>query len=90
MVRRLPITTTVNEFLDALPPKLVCGAAPGPARLHRRGRARRRRRAAEKAKGCGDMPIWMTEAGAGAPHTATRAPAGARPSSGAAAAVPGS
>ena len=26
-----------------------------------------------KAKGCGDMPIWMTETGAGAPRTATRA-----------------
>ena len=24
-----------------------------------------------KAKGCGDMPIWMTETGAGAPRTAT-------------------
>ena len=26
MVRRLSITTTVNEFLDALPAKLLCGA----------------------------------------------------------------
>ena len=26
MVRRLSVTTTVNEFLDALPAKLMCGA----------------------------------------------------------------
>ena len=72
MVRRLPITTTVNEFLDALPPKLMCGARAWTQHTYIGGEdvvddvdARLKR------KGCGDMPIWMTETGAGAPRTAT-------------------
>ena len=49
MVRRLSITTTVNEFLDALPARAgVRRPRVDAAHLHRRrGRARRRRRAAE-------------------------------------------
>ena len=72
MVRRLPITTTVNEFLDALPPKLMCGARAWTQHTYIGGEDvvddvdRRLKR-----KGCGDMPIWMTETGAGAPRTAT-------------------
>jgi hypothetical protein len=72
MVRRLSITTTVNEFLDALPAKLVCGARAWTQHTYIGGEdvlddvdARLKR------KGCGDMPIWMTETGAGAPRTAS-------------------
>ena len=72
MVRRLSITTTVDEFLDALPPKLVCGARAWTQHTYIGGEdvlddVDRRL----KDKGCGDMPIWMTETGAGAPRTAT-------------------
>ena len=74
MVRRLSITTTVNEFLDALPAKLLCGARAWTQHTYIGGEdvlddvdARL------KAKGCGDMPIWMTETGAGAPRTASAA-----------------
>ena len=72
MVRRLSVTTTVNEFLEALPAKLLCGARAWTQHTYIGGEdvlddvdARL------KAKGCGDMPIWMTETGAGAPRTAT-------------------
>jgi len=72
MVRRLPVTTTVNEFLDALPARLLCGARAWTQHTYIGGEdvlddvdARLAR------KGCGDMPIWMTETGAGAPRTAT-------------------
>jgi len=79
MVRRLAVTTTVNEFLDALPPKLVCGARAWTQHTYIGGEdvlddVDRRLR----AKGCPDMPIWMTETGAGAPRTAT-ARTGGRP-----------
>ena len=61
------------------------------AHLHRRrGRGRRRRRAAEAPRAARDLPIWMTETGAGAPRTASaRAPAAAPPSCAAAAACTG-
>jgi hypothetical protein len=72
MVRRLSITTTVNEFLDALPARLVCRARAWTQHTYIGGEdvlddvdARLR------AKGCGELPIWMTETGAGAPRTAT-------------------
>ena len=72
MVRRLAVTTTVNEFLDAMPAKLLCGARAWTQHTYIGGEdvlddVDQRL----KAKGCGDMPIWMTETGAGAPRTAT-------------------
>ena len=72
MVRRLYITTTVNEFLDAMPAKLLCGARAWSQHTYIGGEdvlddVDQRL----KAKGCGDMAIWMTETGAGAPRTAT-------------------
>jgi hypothetical protein len=80
MVRRLSVTTTVNEFLSALPARLVCGAAAwtlhtylgGEDVLDDVGRLL-------AAKGCRRRhAIWMTETGAGAPRTAT-ARTGGRP-----------
>jgi hypothetical protein len=72
MVRRLAVTTTVDELLDAMPAKLLCGARAWTQHTYIGGEdvlddvdARL------KAKGCGDMAIWMTETGAGAPRTAT-------------------
>ena len=72
MIRRLAVTTTVDEFLDAMPAKLLCGARAWTQHTYIGGEdvlddvdARL------KAKGCGDMAIWMTETGAGAPRTAT-------------------
>ena len=72
MIRRLSITTTVNEFLEALPPKLLCGARAWTQHTYIGGEdvlddVDQRL----KAKGCGELPIWMTETGAGAPRTAT-------------------
>ena len=73
MVRRLPITTTVNEFLEALPAKLVCGARAWTQHTYIGGEDvvdNVTRRLA--AKGCErEHAIWMTETGAGAPRTAT-------------------
>jgi hypothetical protein len=73
MVRRLPITTTVNEFLEALPARLVCGAAAWTQHTYLGGEDVLddvTERLA--AKGCDRRhAIWMTETGAGAPRTAT-------------------
>ena len=71
--RRLAVTTSVHEFLDALPPKLVCGAAAWTQHSYLGGLdvlddvdhllA---------SKGCDHkLPIWMTETGAGAPRTSS-------------------
>ena len=73
MTRRLPITTSVHEFLAALPPKLVCGAAAWTQHTYIGGLdvlADVDRLLA--AKHCGrKLPIWMTETGAGAPRTSS-------------------
>jgi hypothetical protein len=80
MTRHLPITSSVHEFLQALPPKLVCGAAAWTQHSYLGGldvlddvdRLL-------KAKGCDrPLPIWMTETGAGAPRTSS-ARTGGRP-----------
>jgi hypothetical protein len=80
MTRRLPITTSVHEFLQALPAKLVCGAAAWTQHtyiggLNVLGDVDR----LLKAKRCDRrLPIWMTETGAGAPRTSS-ARTGGRP-----------
>jgi hypothetical protein len=73
MIRRLSVTTTVNEFVSALPRGLVCGAAAWTQHSYLGG---------EEVlddvmrllddKGCDRRhAVWMTETGAGAPRTAT-------------------
>jgi hypothetical protein len=73
MVRRLSITTTVNEFLEALPARLVCGARAWTLHTYIGGEnVLDDVEARLEAKGCARRhAIWMTETGAGAPRTAT-------------------
>ena len=80
MVRRLPITTTVNEFLEALPAKLVCGARAWTQHTYIGGEdVVDDVTALLAAKGCERRhAIWMTETGAGAPRTATARTGGRR------------
>jgi hypothetical protein len=73
MTRRLPITTSVHEFLEALPARLVCGAAAWTQHTYLGGEdVLADVTQLLKAKGCDRKhAIWMTETGAGAPRTAT-------------------
>ena len=92
MVRRLSITTTVNEFLDALPAEAaVRRARVDAAHLHRRrGRARRRRRAAEGQGLRRHADLDDRDRRRRAAHRHARAPAAGPPSCAAAAASTGS
>jgi hypothetical protein len=80
MTRRLAITTTVHEFLSALPASLVCRAAAWTQHTYIGGMdVLGDVDALLAAKRCGrKLPIWITETGAGAPRTAT-ARTGGRP-----------
>ena len=73
MVRRLPVTTSVHEFLEALPAKLVCGARAWTQHTYIGGEdVVDDVTGLLAAKGCRRKhAIWMTETGAGAPRTAT-------------------
>jgi hypothetical protein len=78
MTRRLPITTSVHEFLQALPAKLVCRAAAWTQHTYIGGLdVLGDVDSLLSAKGC-KLPIWMTETGAGAPRTSS-ARTGGRP-----------
>ena len=80
MVRRLPVTTTVGEFLSALPSGLVCGAAAWTQHTYLGGEdvLDEVTRLLEEKRCDRRHAIWMTETGAGAPRTAT-ARTGGRP-----------
>jgi hypothetical protein len=71
LTRRTSLVTTVHEFLAALPPKLVCGAAAWTQHTYIGGEdvlGDVDRLLA--SKGC-RLAIWLTETGAGAPHSGT-------------------
>jgi hypothetical protein len=80
MTRRLPITTSVHEFLQGLPAKLVCRAAAWTQHSYIGGLdVLDDVDKLLKAKGCDHpLPIWMTETGSGAPRTSS-ARTGGRP-----------
>jgi hypothetical protein len=80
MVRRLPTTTTVEEFVSALPSRLVCGAAAWTQHTYLGGEdvLDQVTRLLDEKRCDRPHAIWMTETGAGAPRTAT-ARTGGRP-----------
>jgi hypothetical protein len=71
MTRHLPTTTSVHEFLQALPANLVCGAAAWTQHTYIGGRdALADVDDLLASKRCGrKLPIWVTETAAGAPRT---------------------
>ncbi len=73
MTRRLPVTTSVHEFLEALPASVVCGAAAWTQHTYLGGEdILDDVTGLLAAKRCDRrLAIWMTETGAGAPRTAT-------------------
>jgi hypothetical protein len=78
MTRLLPITTTVHEFLAALPASLVCGAAAYTQHYYVGGEdILGDEDALLRAKHCAHpLPFWITETGAGAPHAGQARTAG--------------
>ncbi len=78
LVSRKRSTTTVKEFVGALPPDLVCGAVAWSQHAYIGGAdVLGDVEAGLREKGCAKKAVWITETGAGAARTGTARGGGA-------------